>query len=113
AGPLGLLIQMAARRAGADRIIVVEPAAGRRRLALDLGADSALDPDEEIEGPIMEWTEARGPDVVFEVSGSPAAFERAQHLVRKQGRIVLVAVYENRRLELNPNRLLGNEVDLI
>jgi (R,R)-butanediol dehydrogenase / meso-butanediol dehydrogenase / diacetyl reductase len=113
AGPIGLLVTALARLAGADRIAVVEPGAGRRDLALRMGADLALDPGDEVDGPLMELTESRGADIVFEASGSAAAFNQAQHLVRKQGRIVMVAVYEGRKLELRANRLVGNEVDLI
>ncbi len=113
AGPIGLLVVALARLAGADRIAVVEPGAGRRELALRMGADLALDPGGEVDGPVMEMTESRGADIVFEASGNAAAFNQAQHLVRKQGRIVMVAVYEGRKLELRPNRLVGNEIDLI
>ncbi|MGH7863536.1 MAG: zinc-dependent alcohol dehydrogenase, partial [Candidatus Binataceae bacterium] len=113
AGPIGLLITALARRAGADRIAVIEPAEGRRKLALQMGADVALDPAGEFEGPISEMTDARGADVVFECAGVAQAFDAAQRLVRKQGRLVLVAVYEARRLELHANRVLGNELDII
>lgn len=113
AGPLGLLIMMLARRAGAHLVAVIEPAPGRRELALKLGADLVLDPADEVEGPLLELTDSRGADLLFEVSGSPQAFAQAQHLVRKQGRLMMVAVYENRRLELQANRILGNEVDLM
>ncbi len=113
AGPIGLLITALARRAGADRIAVVEPAEGRRQLAIQMGADVALDPAEEVEGPINEMTDARGADAVFECAGVAQAFEAAQRLVRKQGRLVLVAVHEGRRLELQANRVLGNELDII
>lgn len=113
AGPIGLLITALARRAGADRIAVVEPAEHRRSLALAMGADLALDSAGEVEDLIMEMTESRGADVIFEASGNPAAFAAAQRLTRKQGRLVMVAVYEGRRLELQANRVLGNELDLI
>jgi len=113
AGPIGLLITALARRAGADRIAVVEPAENRRRLAITMGADLALDPADEIEGPIMEMTDARGADVVFEASGNPAAFAAGERLTCKQGRLMLVAVYEGRRLELHANRVLGNELDVL
>jgi (R,R)-butanediol dehydrogenase/meso-butanediol dehydrogenase/diacetyl reductase len=113
AGPIGLLITALARIAGAQRIAVVEPAPARRALALAMGADIALDPADEVEGPINEMTDAHGADVVFECAGVPAAFEQAQRLVRKQGRLVIVAVYEARRLEFNANLLLANELDLI
>jgi (R,R)-butanediol dehydrogenase / meso-butanediol dehydrogenase / diacetyl reductase len=113
AGPIGLLVTALARLGGADRIAVVEPGAGRRDLALRMGADVALDPSDEVDGPVMELTESRGADIVFEASGNPTAFNQAQHLVRKQGRIVMVAVYEGRKLELRANRLVGNEIDLL
>jgi (R,R)-butanediol dehydrogenase/meso-butanediol dehydrogenase/diacetyl reductase len=113
AGPIGLLITALARRAGADRIAVVEPSENRRRLALTMGADVALDPGDEIEGPIMEMTDARGAEVVFEASGNPAAFESGVRLTCKQGRLMMVAVYEDRRLELPANRVLGNELDVL
>jgi len=113
AGPIGLLITALARRAGADRIAVVEPAEHRRRLAITMGADVALDPADEIEGPIMEMTDARGAEVVFEASGNPAAFETAVRLTCKQGRLMMVAVYEVPRLELHANRVLGNELDVL
>ncbi|MGH7932160.1 MAG: zinc-dependent alcohol dehydrogenase [Candidatus Binataceae bacterium] len=113
AGPIGLLIAALARLGGADRIAVVEPAEARRRLALKMGADIALDPNDEVDGPVMDLTESRGADIVFEASGNAAAFTQAQHLVRKQGRIVMVALYEGRRLELRANRIVGNEIDIV
>lgn len=113
AGPIGLLVTALARRAGADRIAVAEPGEGRRQLARAMGADIALAPGEELEDVIMEMTESRGADVVFEASGNPKAFEAAQKLVRKQGRLVMVAWYESRRVEFHPHRILGNEIDVI
>jgi 2-desacetyl-2-hydroxyethyl bacteriochlorophyllide A dehydrogenase len=112
-GPLGLLIMKLAKLSGADRVMLVEPAAGRRKAAQEYGADLVLDPGDEIHGPIMDATDGRGPDVIFEVSGSPRAFEAASKLVRKQGRLVIVAVYEAREVNFQPNRLVGNEVDVL
>ena len=45
AGGVGLPAVMAARALGVPAIVVVDPVAGRRRLAVDLGATAALDPD--------------------------------------------------------------------
>ncbi len=112
-GPLGLLIMKLAQLGGADRVALVEPAEGRRQLARQYGADLVLDPADEIHGPIMDATDGRGADVVFEVSGSPMAFAQASRLVRKQGRLVIVAVYEVREVNFQPNRIVGNEVDVL
>lgn len=112
-GPLGLLIMRLAQLSGADRVVLVEPAAGRRKLAQAYGADLVLDPTEEIHGAVMDVTEGRGPDVIFEVSGNHRAFNAASRLVRKQGRLVLVAVYEGREMSFSPNRFIGDEIDLL
>lgn len=113
AGPIGLLIMALARAAGAGRIAIVEPAEHRRELARAMGADVALDPADEIEGPIMEMTDARGADVVFGTSGSAPGFDAAQRLVRKQGRLVMVALYEGKQLRLEANIAVLKELDII
>jgi (R,R)-butanediol dehydrogenase / meso-butanediol dehydrogenase / diacetyl reductase len=113
AGPIGLLVTALCHVAGADRIAVIEPGVRRRELALKMGADLAIEPGDEVEDRVMELTDSRGADIVFEASGSVEAFALAQRLVRKQGRVVMVAVYEGRKLELQANRLVGNEVDII
>jgi (R,R)-butanediol dehydrogenase / meso-butanediol dehydrogenase / diacetyl reductase len=112
-GPLGLLIMKLAQLGGADRVMLVEPVAGRRELARKYGADLALDPAEEIHGQIMDATDGRGADVVFEVAGNGRAFAAASKAVRKLGRMVVVAVYEGRDVHYNPNRFVGDEIDLI
>lgn len=43
-GAIGLMAVQLARLAGADAVIAVDPIAGRRELALSLGASDALDP---------------------------------------------------------------------
>ena len=113
-GPLGLLIMKLAKFGGAERVMLVEPTAGRRQLGQEYGADLVLDPADEIHGPIMEATEGRGADLIFEVSGSAQAFQAAGKLVRKQGRLVVVAVYGGTgRVDFNVNRFVGNEVDVL
>ncbi len=112
-GPLGLLIMKLALLGGADRVVLVEPAAGRRNLAQKYGADLALDPTEEIHGQIMDATDGRGADLIFEVAGNGRAFAAASKLVRKQGRMVVVAVYEGRDVPYSPNRFVSDEIDLV
>ena len=70
AGSNGLMIAAVARKAGAGRVIVSEPDARRRGLALALGADEALDP---ADGPLTEALRDEVISVAFESAGSPAA----------------------------------------
>lgn len=47
AGPIGLMMLQLAKMSGAGRLIVTEPSAEKRALALSLGADAAIDPINE------------------------------------------------------------------
>ncbi|GIX48466.1 MAG: 2,3-butanediol dehydrogenase [Candidatus Tectimicrobiota bacterium] len=94
AGPIGLLVLQAARSCGAARVFVVEPVAGRRRLAEALGAEAALDPTAvAVDREIHQRTGGLRAEVVFECVGTPPAVETAVKLAGKGGRVVLVGIY--------------------
>jgi 2-desacetyl-2-hydroxyethyl bacteriochlorophyllide A dehydrogenase len=86
-GPIGLLIALVAR-AGRARVLVVEPDAGRRALAQELGLD-AFAPHEELADAIGE----AGAEVVFEVSGSATGILAATKHASIRGRVVVVAIF--------------------
>jgi L-iditol 2-dehydrogenase len=88
-GPIGLLLIQVLRRAGAGRVVAVEPLAHRRAAAARYGADVCLGPG-EISGPrdIAEVA-GDGADVVFEMAGTEAAVELAMAVARPGGRVVL------------------------
>jgi 2-desacetyl-2-hydroxyethyl bacteriochlorophyllide A dehydrogenase len=90
AGTIGLLVVQVLRACAASKIVVVDPKAGRRQLALDLGADAVLGPDELCEGP----SAARiGPDVVLECSGVPGLARQAIRRTRRGGTTILVGTH--------------------
>ena len=71
-GPAGLVAVQLARAHGAKEIVVFDPVAERRELALSLGAHRALAPD------IAAWPASRGVgalDVAIDLTGAPAAIE--------------------------------------
>lgn len=70
AGAIGLSLLQLCRLSGAATTVVLEPDAGRRDLALRLGADLAVDPLETnaVEA-IRSVTDGRGADAVFEAVG--------------------------------------------
>jgi len=84
-GVVGLLAGHLAKRSGASRVLLVEPAAARREAALALGFDSASSPD-GIHVPAMA-------DVVIEASGNPACLELAIALARDEATIVAASFY--------------------
>jgi L-iditol 2-dehydrogenase len=90
AGPIGLLTAQVARWSGAGQLIIVEPMAYRRELALKLGADAALATWEEAK----TLTDGRGTDVVIEATTSPDGPQHAAESVRIGGKVVLVGIPE-------------------
>jgi L-iditol 2-dehydrogenase len=92
AGPIGLLAAMAAAGRNAD-VTIIEPQAGRRAKALDVGAARAIDPsDGDLAGQARELTGGDLFDVVIESAGHPAAMAQALTLAGNHGRIVYVGI---------------------
>jgi (R,R)-butanediol dehydrogenase/meso-butanediol dehydrogenase/diacetyl reductase len=110
AGPIGLLVTQAARAAGAQ-VIVSEPAPGRSEAAMAVGAMTVIDPFEQ--DPVermVELTNGRGPNVVFDCAGLKNTLQQAFDAVRREGQVVLVAVpWEP--LPLLPAEWMAREID--
>ncbi len=88
AGPIGVLHVMLSRLRGATRIIVSEPAAGRREQALALGADVVVDPlNEDLAAVVAAESGGRGADVVITAAPVKALQEQALDLAAMGGRI--------------------------
>ncbi len=92
AGPIGLLHVKLARLSGARSVIVSEPSPGRRRAALDAGADIVVDPTaEDLPAIVRDATRGIGADVAIVAIGVPALADAALGLVRRRGRVNLFA----------------------
>lgn len=91
---LGLLGQFAvqlARISGAAPVICCDFSPERRQLALELGADYALDPREEgFVKKVYDLTDGKGADAVVEVTGFLPALQQALEYVAFHGRISLL-----------------------
>ncbi len=93
AGAVGLFAVAVARASGASRVLVSEPNATKRQIALKVGADIVFDPfNDGIDGPILEATDGLGPEVVFEMSGATAGLTSAFRLVQNGGDVVLLGL---------------------
>jgi L-iditol 2-dehydrogenase len=91
-GTIGLVSAAAAIGMGA-RVIVVDPLASRREVALKLGADAALDPtDGGAAERIREMTGGHGADLVVEASGHDASLAAAFDYAREDGRMSMVGI---------------------
>jgi aryl-alcohol dehydrogenase len=91
AGGVGLSAVMAAVVAGCHPIVVVEPRADRRALALELGATHVIDPASA--GALPEAVRsmvAGGLNAAFDTSGIPAVIGQAVSSLAKLGKLALV-----------------------
>ncbi len=93
AGIIGLLLLQLARRAGASRIMVSDPAPHRRETAVRLGADVAVDPmSTDVAAAARDLTNGLGVDVALEAVGSAQTVRDALTLVRRAGTVVVMGV---------------------
>jgi len=78
AGPIGLMATAVARHAGARHIVVSEPNAFRRELAIRMGATMAIDPRERALSEVFSDLDmVEGFDVAMEMSGNARALRDA------------------------------------
>src|SRR3954471_12064842 len=93
AGPIGLMATAVARHAGARHVVVSEPNAFRRELALKMGATLAVDPGtRRLSDVFAELDMVEGFDVAMEMSGSPAALRAALAAMAHGGRIAVLGL---------------------
>jgi L-idonate 5-dehydrogenase len=109
-GPIGALVVIAARRAGATQIVVTDVGAFALRSALKVGADQALNVAETPQA-LAAFSADKGQfDVLFEASGNPAALRGALDVLRPRGVIVQVGLGGETTLPLNT--IVAKELDL-
>lgn len=114
AGAIGVLTAVAARLAGAGRIIMLGAPAGALAVAKEVGvADEIIDigrigVEERIARVLQMTPGGYGADVVFEAAGVPAAFLEGLEMVRPLGTYVELGwmVDNGKSVDLNVARLI-------
>ncbi len=114
AGPIGLIHAQLARAAGAAQVIVTNRSAGRRDIALELGATHTIDP---ADGPLVDevkaLTNGRGADVVVVCVGVPELANQALQAVRKGGRVNYFAGFpRGSTAVMDPNLIHYDEIQV-
>jgi 2-desacetyl-2-hydroxyethyl bacteriochlorophyllide A dehydrogenase len=91
-GPIGLLIAMVAKAAGA-RVLVSEINPFRIAFARQAGFEVVNPAEQDLVAAVNVATGGAGADVVFEVTAAAAAAKVMTELPRVRGRIVVVGIY--------------------
>jgi NADPH:quinone reductase len=107
AGGTGCLAVQIAKRAGA-RVIALASSDEKRSLALELGADAAVDSRaEELRDEILAANDGEQVDVVLEMAGGDA-FEAALRTLAPFGRLVVFGIASREENEVRTGHLLRN-----
>ena len=95
-GAIGQMTAQLARLAGAAQVIVVDPVKLRRDVAMENGADLALDPTACDAGyEIRKATEKRGADVILETSGKYEGLQQAIRGLAYAGNVAVIGWYKS------------------
>ena len=90
-GPIGLLVTMLLRHAGASHVTVLEPSEMRRDKAAEVGADLTINPLTDDPATIFGSSLLR-PDFVFECSAAAPALASGVEIIKPHGTLTLVGV---------------------
>ena len=90
-GTIGYMTMLACKAMGVSKIIVSDALENRLALALQHGADYAINvKNEDAVEKVMEYTDGEGCDIVFETAGSPVTLASTWKYVKTAGVIVNV-----------------------
>lgn len=93
AGGVGLSAVMAAALSGAQNVVVADPVAAKRELALEVGATHAVDPHhDDVTAVVRSLTGGDGADYSFEAAGRAELVGQAFDATRRAGTIVAIGV---------------------
>ncbi len=91
-GPIGLLVGQVARLTSEVPVALVEVSDWRLELARKLGLDTIDAKQENVRQAIMDRTNGRGADVIFDAAGAAPLTEQISSFIKVRGQIVMVAM---------------------
>jgi NADPH:quinone reductase len=107
AGGVGSLAVQLGKPMGAGRVIALASTQAKRDLALELGADAAVDVEPEgLKDRLIEANLGRPVDVVFEMAGG-AVFDACLAALAPFGRLVIYGIASGEGNEVHTRKLLG------
>jgi len=113
AGGVGSLAVQLGHPMGAGRVIATASSESKRALALELGADVAIDPaPERLLERLLEANGGAPVDVVFEMSGGEV-FEQSYRALAPFGRIVAYGIATNEANEVSTGSLLRHSRSVV
>jgi NADPH2:quinone reductase len=113
AGGVGTLAVQLAKPMGAGRVIATASSDDKRRTALDLGADAAVDPNEEdLAGALRQANDGARVDVVLEMAGG-RLFDESLNALAPFGRLVAYGMASREQRQVSNARLLRGSLAVV
>jgi NADPH:quinone reductase len=113
AGGVGSLAVQLGRAFGAGRVIATASSSEKRALALELGADVAIDADADgLTERLLQANDGRPVDVVFDMAGG-AVFDASYAALAPFGRIVVCGIASQEPNELRTGSLLRHSRSVV
>jgi threonine dehydrogenase-like Zn-dependent dehydrogenase len=117
-GAIGQIMMQLAKRAGAIKITMIEPAVKKREIALKTGADFAIDP---IKQSVLEETRkityGYFYDEVVECSGDPSAIETVYNIAGAGSTIEFISMFPKNStlgsIDLHSNFLGKKDINIV
>lgn len=112
-GCIGLVTLMSLRLAGISEIYVVDLIQKRLDKAKEIGATKIIRADEsDVIKTIMELTDGKGVDLVFETAGSRVTTQQTAELVKRGGTVTLVGMSPDSVVPYDISLLISKEAKL-
>jgi L-iditol 2-dehydrogenase len=112
-GPIGIILSVLARRAGAN-VITSDLYPERLRISKSLGFERTIDASKyDAVGSVRERTDGRGADAVVLAVGSNALIRPAMEAARPGGRVLLFAQTQRGEVVVDPAAICVDEKTLV
>jgi L-iditol 2-dehydrogenase len=112
-GPIGIILSVLARRAGAT-VITSDLYPERLRITKSLGFERAIDASQnDAVRSVREWTEGRGADAVILAVGNNGLIRPAMDAARPGGRVLLFAQTQRGEVVVDPAAICVDEKALV
>ncbi|MGE5618705.1 MAG: zinc-dependent alcohol dehydrogenase [Sphingomonadaceae bacterium] len=114
-GPIGLCCIAAARASGATHIVATDTYDFNLELARKVGATAAVNvrKEDNLAQVVADHVRPEGVDVAFVTAGFSSVVQQGLIHVRKQGRVLLVALFDEPISLPDPFLIGGKEVELV
>jgi len=112
AGGVGLCTLQMAKISG-GRVAAVDVVKDKLKVAEELGADSIINSrEQDVRKEVMEFTQGKGADVVFEFVGREQTMANAINSLKRGGRLVFIG-YSEDLFKVSPLDLVRTEIEVM